>query len=151
MIRNWRDEITFYHPSATGDFNDLKLSEESLGTQLLFGILGVVLFALKNGSVLIVDELDSSLHPLIVKELVRLFKDKSINTKRAQLIFSLHDTSILEDELMRISEAVFVSNSLEEGTKLARLSEFEGVTNADNFRKLYTEGRLGAVPFIKNY
>ncbi len=150
VISRWEDQITVYHPDIDGTKVGLKLTEESQGTRLLFGILGAVLLVLKEGRVLFSDELDRSLHPFVLRALTRLFKDKSINTKNAQLVYSAHDTSIFEDELLRISEAALVTNTLKEGTTIKRLSDYEGISNADNFRKLYVDGRLGAVPATRN-
>lgn len=150
VVSRWEDRITVYHPGVDGSKVGLKFAEESQGTQLLFGILGVVLLVLKEGRVLFSDELDRSLHPFVLRALTRLFKDKSINTKNAQLIYSAHDTSIFEDELLRISEAALVTNTVEKGTTVKRLSDYDGISNADNFRKLYIDGRLGAVPATKN-
>ena len=137
VVSKWEDKITVYHPDTSGNKVGLKLVEESQGTQLLFGILGIILLILKEGRVLFLDELDRSLHPFVLRALTRLFKDKSINTKKAQLIYSAHDTSVFEDELLRISEAALVTNTLKEGTTIKRLSD-------------YIDGRLGAIPITKN-
>lgn len=149
-ISNWQDKITVYRSDTKGSEVEFKLNEESMGTRLLFGMLGVILLVLKEGRILFADELDRSLHPFILRELTRLFKDKSINVNNAQLIYSAHDTSILEDELLRISEAAFVTNTVIEGTKIKRLCDYNGISNADNFRKLYINCRLGAVPATTN-
>lgn len=146
-IINYLDEILFFHNGFAGEKIGLRFNEESKGTQVLFGMLGVIILALQEGRSLLVDELENSLHPCILREIVKLFKDKSINTKNAQLIYSTHDTSVLDDELLRISEAGFVRNSLENGTELFRISDFEDVSNADNFRKMYINGQFGGVPF----
>jgi AAA15 family ATPase/GTPase len=75
-----------------------------------------------------------------------MFKSKVYNQHNAQLIFSAHDTSVLEDELLRISEAAFVKKSVENGTTVCRLCDFDEVSNFDNFRKMYMNYQFGAVP-----
>lgn len=149
-VSNWFDDIIVYHKDMLGKDVPLHLFEESAGTQLLFGLIGTVLYVLKKGGTLLVDELEKSLHPFILGRIVRLFKDKSANKKNAQLIYSTHDTSVLEDELLRISEAAFITNFVTDGTKIKRLCDYNGITNSDNFRKLYVNGQLGSVPLTIN-
>jgi len=144
---NWLNSVDTYRKNIDGKETKFHISEESSGTQLLLGILGVILYVLKKGQILVIDELDRSLHPLLLKVIVRMFKSKAYNQHNAQLIFSAHDTSVLEDELLRISEVAFVQNTLTEGSTASRLCDFEEVSNYDNFRKMYMNYQFGAVPF----
>jgi len=139
--------IHSYHDDTHKKEVRFNFNEESAGTQIAFGVIGVMLSALENGNVVCIDELDRSLHSLVFKEIVRLFKDKRYNTKGAQLIFTAHNTDLLEAEILRVSEVGVVSKNLERGTILTRLSEFEGIRNVLNFRKKYLNGEFAGIPF----
>lgn len=141
------DDITSKHKDINNNLIDLKLSEESHGTQILFGLIGICLSSLDKGKILIIDELDKSLHPVLFKQLIRLFKDKRYNKNNAQLIFTTHTTDILDDDIIRVSEVGIISKTLKSGTTLKRLSDFEGIRNVNNFRKQYMEGRFSGIPF----
>jgi uncharacterized protein len=141
------DEIISKHKDINNNLVDFKLTEESLGTRILFGLIGVCLCVLDEGATLIIDELDRSLHPILFKQLVKLFKDKRYNRNNAQLIFTTHTTDILDDDLIRVSEVGIVSKTLQSGTTLKRLSDFKDIRNVNNFRKQYLEGRVSGIPF----
>ena len=158
IIRNTLDnenvtieKITSYHLRTDGNAEPFNFySEESQGTKLLAGILGIILDALKNGRRLFIDELDRSLHPLLLVQIVRMFKSKKLNTKSAQLVFTLHETTLLEDPLLRLSEVGILNNNLYTGTTLARLTDYhkvdKSVRNVLNFRKRYLEGIYAGIP-----
>jgi hypothetical protein len=126
------------------------INDESQGTHRLTGLIGVMLFALKGGHVLFVDELDCSLHSLLLRELLRLFKDKRYNTEGAQLVFSTHNTDILDDDILRVSEVAIIRKSLHTGSLIKRIVDFKAdgrdVRNVTNFRKQYLEGFYSGVP-----
>ncbi len=123
---------------------------ESAGTQRLAGLMGLVLHALNVGGLLIIDELECSLHPLLMREIVMLFKKRSRNPKGAQLVFSTHNTDILDDSVMRLSEVSLVRKTLANGTITRRLvdirNEGEDIRNVTNFRKQYLDGLYSGVP-----
>ena len=112
------DYIYSYHKDIDGNEIKFKFTEESEGTQIVAGLLGVFLSALDRGATLIIDELERSLHPLLLTEVVRLFKDKRYNTNNAQLIFTAHNTDILDADLLRVSEIGVVNKNTKEGTIL---------------------------------
>jgi uncharacterized protein len=85
------------HRSADGEIVSLPAEDESLGTRVWFGIVGPAIMALREGCVFLADELDASLHPLLVAHLVKLFQDEETNPKRAQLVFNSHDAWLLGD------------------------------------------------------
>jgi AAA15 family ATPase/GTPase len=136
-----------YHDDVDGKEVRFNFNEESDGTQTAFGVIGVILSALEKGSIVCIDELDRSLHSLVLREIVNLFKDKRYNTKCAQLIFTAHNTDLLDAEVLRISEVGIISKNLAQGTTLTRLSEFEGIRNVLNFRKKYLNGEFSGIPF----
>ncbi len=125
------------------------LMEESMGTQRLFAFGGIIIKALLEGRVLVVDELDSSLHPLLSKMLVKLFNDKASNPKGAQLIFNTHDTTLLDTEnLFRRDQIWLVEKDADGASHLYPLSDFKPRIG-EAIQKNYIQGRYGAVPMIQ--
>lgn len=119
---------------------------ESDGTRTWFELLGPVLTALRTGSVVIFDELDASLHPTLSAELLRIFSDTKTNPRGAQLVFTTHDTSLL-NHLNR--DEVWLTEKLADGTtRLGALAEFAGerVRKSQNLENAYLNGRFGALP-----
>src|SRR5262249_18065010 len=90
---------TLFHQGKNNNFVGLDLGEESHGTQRLFAYAGPMLDILRNGKILIVDELDASLHPKMVRFLISLIQNSDINKNNAQLIFTTHNTSLLDIDL----------------------------------------------------
>jgi len=140
-------EINSYHKDILGNEVQFNFRDESAGTQRVACLLGLVLAALRTGTVLVVDELGNSLHPLLLAEIVRMFKDKRYNTSNAQLIFTAHNTDIMEQDMMRISEIGFVNRTMKNGTTFSRVSDFKGIRNVTNFRKQYLEGIFSGIPY----
>ncbi|MHA1541232.1 MAG: AAA family ATPase [Alphaproteobacteria bacterium] len=141
-----QSSIDFYHENENKKEVLFKFHEESNGTRLLFGLAGAVIKALETGGVLLFDEMDNSIHPLVLKNIIRMFKDKEYNNKNAQLITTLHNTIMLEDKLYRVSEFAFVNKNLKNGTFVKRLSDLE-TRNDLNFRKNYLGGYFQGVPY----
>ncbi|TDV46846.1 AAA family ATPase [Actinophytocola oryzae] len=126
----------------------LDFSAESEGTRTWFDLIGPVLSALREGSLFLFDELDASLHPTLSMHLIRLFHDPATNPRGAQLIFTSHDTSLL-NHLNR--DEVWFTEKLEDGaTRLGALAEFAGerVRRSQNLEKAYLHGRFGALPDV---
>jgi hypothetical protein len=126
-----------------------ELGDESLGTQRLFALAGPVLDILKTGRILIVDELDSSLHPLLVRRLVGLFHNPRINTANAQLIFTTHDTTLLDPDLLRRDQIWFVEKNREQATTLYPFTDFSP-RKKEAWERGYLMGRYGALPFFRD-
>ncbi len=127
-------------------FYPLELSDESDGTRKVMSIAPAIESALNNGGVLLVDELEKGLHPLLVDYVVAKFQSKETNPKGAQLIFTTHDTELLNMELLRKDQIYFVDKNHEEGTsELYSISDF-GTRTAENIRKGYLLGKYGAIP-----
>lgn len=124
----------------------LPMMEESAGTRHYLYLLPVVLNALENGKVLLVDEIESHLHPLLIREITRLFNDLEINQKHAQLIFTTHDVLLLGIEDSRRDQIFLVEKSRsDETTDLFSLADFSPRKD-ENILKNYLIGRYGAVP-----
>ena len=127
----------------------LNLADESLGTVQMFKYTPILYYVFKEGKVLFVDEIDKSLHPLMVEYLVKMFLDKNINTSNAQLIANTHDTNLLNLEIFRRDDIWFTERNYESGkTEMYSLADFSP-RKSENIEKAYLLGRFGAIPFIK--
>lgn len=126
----------------------IDFEEESLGTKNIFLLIPFLKDTLEKGNMLIIDELDKSIHPLLVKYIVNLFNNKNINKKGAQLIFNTHDTNLLSLSLFRRDQIWFTEKNYKNGsTDLYPLDAFP-VRKGENIQKGYLNGRYGAIPFI---
>jgi len=142
----------FNMPNGTEEF---KLSkEESSGTAKFFALTGPILKALEDGEVLVVDELDSKIHPNLVCKLVELFNSKKTNPNNAQLIFNTHDTNLLGSGLFRRDQIWFTEKDRYGATALYSLASFktdEGGRKSDNFEENYISGRYGGIPILGDF
>lgn len=128
----------------------LSFEEESLGTQIIFSLIPFIAEAINSKKILIIDELDKSLHPLLVHYIVEMFNNKELNKNGAQLIFNTHDTNLLDLNILRREQIWFVERNNDNGEScLYSLGDFS-VRKKENVEKGYMLGRYGAVPFIKN-
>ena len=129
-------------------------SQESSGTNKVFNISGPIFDVLNDGGILVVDELDSSLHPLLTLAITKLFNSKEFNPHNAQLIFATHDTNLLFYGNYRRDQIYFVEKDKYGASEMYSLVEYkeEGKTirKDRSFEKDYIEGRYGAIPFIGN-
>ncbi len=129
-------------------------SQESSGTNKLFNISGPVFDVLQDGGILVVDELDASLHPLLTLAVTRLFHSTEFNPNNAQLIFATHDTNLLYYGRYRRDQIYFAEKNKYGASEIYSLVEYkeEGKTvrKDRSFEKDYIEGRYGAIPFIGN-
>lgn len=125
--------------------------EESLGTRKFFKMSAPILNTLQRGKILIIDELDASLHPMLTKHLIKLFSDKDINTKNAQLIFATHDTNLLKPQIFKRDQIWFTEKDKYGSTTLYSILEIKGVRANDDFEKQYIQGKYGAVPYLGKF
>jgi len=144
-----QNELRFHHVTDKGKAI-FDLQDESNGTRSLLFLAGPVLDILKKGLVLVVDELDTSLHPLLVHRLAQLFHDPVLNPNGAQLIFSTHDTSLLEADIFRRDQIWFVDKDGEQASSLFALVEFSPRKN-EALERGYLMGRYGALPFFRQW
>jgi hypothetical protein len=143
--------LFFMHPSSdNGEDVPLEFNEESAGTQKLFVLAGPWLDVLNNGFVLFVDELDTSLHPHLVRFLLNLFHNPETNRHNAQLVFTTHDTTVLDQTLMRRDQVWFVEKDAENATRLYPLSDYKP-RKGEALQKGYLYGRYGALPFAGEF
>lgn len=127
-------------------------SHESSGTNKIIDLSGPIFDTLKDGGILIIDELDAKLHPLLTISIIRLFQSEITNPKNAQLIFATHNTNILSLGRLRRDQIYFTEKDQLGITDLYSLVEYnmEGkrVRKDNSFEKDYIKGRYGAIPFI---
>lgn len=122
------------------------VKEESLGTQKYFALAGYVYDALKNGKLLVIDELDSKLHTLLASLIIRIFNSNIDNPHNAQLVFTTQNTNFLAEEILRRDQIYFlVKNNL--GSTQLRTLHSLGVRNDASFEKDYIKGEYEAVPY----
>jgi len=125
------------------------IDDESNGTRILVFLAGPILSILANGQTLVIDELDTSLHTLLVRELVRLFHRPEVNKKGAQLIFTTHDTSLLDaPDLFRRDQIWLFEKDIDQASSLVALAEFSPRKN-EALGKGYLIGRYGGIPFLR--
>lgn len=141
------DEVKFHHITEQGNAV-FDLMDESSGTRNLLFLAGPILDILNKGLTLVVDELDTSLHTLLVQALVRLFHRTEVNTGGAQLVFTTHDTSLLDAYgLFRRDQIWFVEKRPDQSSSLYPLLDFSPRKN-EALERGYLQGRYGALPLL---
>ena len=133
------------------DFDEM----ESEGTKKLFDLAGPIFDTIKCGAILIVDELDAKMHPLISQELVKLFNDPIRNPLGAQLIFTTHDTNLLSSKLLRRDQIWLTEKDIQERTDVYNIMQIilpDGTKprGDGNMERNYIRGRYGAIPYFQN-
>jgi AAA15 family ATPase/GTPase len=135
---------------------------ESKGTIKALHLSGPILWALKNGGVLVIDEIEAKMHPLITLDTINLFLNKDTNPNNAQLIFATHDTNLLTYSNLRRDQIYFTEKNKWESTEIFSLSDFVYIGDKINSKgekerpdtdkeKRYFEGRYGAIPFLGSF
>lgn len=134
---------------------ELSFTEESDGTRKLIAALPVILLALREGRLVIIDELDAKLHPKLLRYVILLFKNKDINRHGAQLLFTSHDMSTMKNTIFRRDEIWFAADNEAHESDVYSLHEIRGedgyrIKNTATYDKQYLEGRYGADPYLRN-
>lgn len=144
-----QNELRFHHVTERGKAV-FGLADESNGTRNLLFLTGPVLDILSKGLTLVIDEFDTSLHTLLVRQLVQLFHRPELNTGGAQLVFTTHDTSLLDaPDLFRRDQVWFVEKDRDQASTLYGLSDFSPRKN-EALERGYLMGRYGGVPFLSH-
>lgn len=125
-----------------------EMAEESAGTQLFFSLAGPLLDILERGRMLIVDELDSSLHPLLVQRIVDMFQSPETNPNGAQLVFTTHDVSLLDSRKMRRDQLWFAEKDSDQASHLFPLLDFSP-RKGEALERNYLGGRYGGIPILE--
>ncbi|EXB37909.1 AAA ATPase domain protein, partial [Acinetobacter baumannii 1461963] len=140
----------FVHYDSEGNKILIPLEEQSDGTQKLFEYAAPILDVLTNGYVFIIDELNKSLHPDLVRYIVKIF-NSTINTNHAQLIFTTHETSILRRDLLRRDQIWFCEKSNDKSTTVYPLTSFSPRKDREDIEESYLSGRYGGKPIVKPF
>jgi uncharacterized protein len=139
-------DVRLVHKGRRGNV-PLSLNDESAGTLVLLEFLGPVYDALSKGGLLVVDELNTSMHTLVSRKLVNLFGSQRSNTGAGQLLFATHDTNLLLDGVLRRDQVWFVEKTPEGVSRFYPLTDIR-TRQTDNIERGYLEGRFGAIPFL---
>ena len=147
-----RQKVMVRH-TVGGDTYELRLRDESAGTQKMLGLAGFLLQVLDEGTPLFVDELDAKLHPKLLRFVTLLFKDPEVNKRGAQLVFTSQDVSTMRNDVFRRDEIWFAAKDESEASQLwslADVHEANGNLVSKNaaFDKQYLAGRYGADPYL---
>jgi uncharacterized protein len=141
--------ITFGHRSEGGQTVYFDGRYESAGTQRLLGFIGPILDALEQGKLVVIDDVDSSLHPMVTRFIIGLFHDPNVSKNAAQLWITTHDTSLLDTDLMRRDQFWFVEKNPSQASILVPLTDFSPRKN-EALERGYLRGRYGGLPFISS-
>lgn len=144
--------------ARTSQFKSISMpfnSFESQGTQKFFNLIGLILWHLDNGGVLIADELDTKLHPLLTQRIVQLFNSSLTNPRNAQFVFATHDTNLLSAGLFRRDQIWFTEKDSLGATQLYALTDYKPggktVRNDEQLEKNYIAGKYGGIPYLGNF
>ncbi|MDO1563632.1 ATP/GTP-binding protein [Neisseria sp. MVDL20-010259] len=141
-------DLETIHQDNHGNPISFDFDDESDGTQKFFSFAGPILDVLENGYTLCIDELNVNMHPKLVQFLVELFHAPANNPKNAQLIFTTHETSILNQNVFRRDQIWFCERDNKQSSILYPLSDFSPKKGKENLEAGYLSGRYGALPFI---
>jgi len=125
--------------------------EESDGSKKFFALIGPVLDALKNGLVLIIDEIDARLHPNLCEVLISLFNSKDSNRNNAQILFSTHNTNIMNRKMFRRDQIYFIDKDKYGQSDLYSLYDYKKVRDDASYDKDYLLGKYGAIPYLSGF
>lgn len=150
------NENQFYlQREVLGQKFELNYEDESAGTKKLFTMIPFILLALQQGRLVIVDELDAKLHPKLLRYIISLFKNTKINKYGAQLLFTSHDLTTMNNKVFRRDEIWFAALNELKSSEIYSLYDFrtekeDHVNNTASYSKQYLEGRYGADPYLRN-
>lgn len=145
----------FTQRTINGEIFELPFSEESDGTKKMIVALPILMLALQQGRMVVVDELDAKLHPKLLRYIIMLFKNPDVNQHGAQLLFTSHDMSTMKNTVFRRDEIWFAAEDDDHQSKIYSLSDIRQedntrIKNTAAYDKQYLEGRYGADPYFSN-
>ena len=145
-------DLEFIYENDNGEKYNLSLSEQSSGTKKIISLFIPIYKLLLNGGILVIDELDETLHYKLVYDIIKMFNSIEHNKKNAQIIFSSHNLLLLDLSLFRRDQIWFVeNNNIFEGSSLYSLSDIKGVRKDDNILRDYLNGFFGGLPNIDQF
>ncbi len=138
-------EVFTYRNDETGAKTRLEFGDESSGTRALFKLIGSIMDSLDKGYTLVVDELNTHLHPLAFRHIIRMFCNSKTNPHNAQLIFTTHDPTVTEEDCVGRDQIWLVEKGDDFASRLVPFSDYR-TRDERPFRRGYLQGRYGAVP-----
>ena len=147
MIKSSKEANEIVAKLVYDKFETDLLTEESTGIKKLFEIICPIIEIINTGKILVFDEIENGLHEAVVYEIIKLFK-YARKDQFAQLIFSTHDTSLLDTDLFRRDQVWFTQLNKERATDLYSLVEIKNVRKSENLEKGYVSGKYGAIPML---
>ena len=151
VLKELQRHLVLHHRGADGEEYPLASSQQSQGTLTWLATVGPAIDALQLGQVLCVDELDASLHPTLTATLVDMFKDPDLNTRGAQIVFTTHDTALLDNspvQLLEAGEVWMTEKSPFGASELFSLADFPSNRKGTNKQRRYLAGAFGAIPRV---
>ena len=151
VLKELQRHLVLHHRGADGEEYPLASSQQSQGTLTWLATVGPAIDALQLGQVLCVDELDASLHPTLTATLVDMFKDPDLNTRGAQIVFTTHDTALLDNspvQLLEAGEVWMTEKSPFGASELFSLADFPSNRRGTNKQRRYLAGAFGAIPRV---
>ena len=151
VLKELQRHLVFRHRGANGEEYRLNIDQQSQGTLTWLATVGPAVDALRLGQVMCVDELDASLHPVLTATLVDMFKDPDLNTRGAQIVFTTHDTALLDNspvQLLEAGEVWMTEKSSFGASELFSLADFPSHRKGTNKQRRYLVGAFGAVPRV---
>jgi len=151
ILKNLAIRVEFIHQAEpTGKNIHFSHLEESDGTRRFFELAGPWLLAILEGMTLLVDEIEASLHPHLVQQLIKFIQNTEVSKSGAQLVFATHDTTLLDPELFRRDQIWFTEKDEHSSTRLSPLSDYKP-RKGEAMQKGYLAGRYGAIPIIEAF
>lgn len=148
-VHRYQEHVPYFsHVGPSGDVTRFRIDQESNGTRKLYGLLADLHTALRRGQFVQLDEFGESMHPVIAREILRLFGNPESNPKNAQLVVTTHDTSLLSARLFRRDQIWFAEKDASGATDLYSLQDIKDIDEGEAFEKDYLRGRYGAIPFL---
>jgi AAA15 family ATPase/GTPase len=144
----WVKQLIMYHKNNDKQNIVFKVNEESDGTVRLLDLLTAFYFVLNEPYTIFIDEIDRSIHPYLLKKLLEKFSEN--HETKGQLIFTTHESNLLDQNMLRQDEIWLVEKNTEGATKLYPMSDFD-IRHDLDIRKGYLNGRFGAIPFLGNF
>ena len=135
------------HKDMAGKEVEMSLRDESDGTRRLIEYMPLLYAIIQKDRVYLVDEIERSIHPIMIKDIVRKLSES--NTAKGQLIFTTHESGLLDQKIFRPDEIWFAQKDIEQATQLYPLSDFN-IHNTANIENGYLNGRYGGIPFLSN-
>lgn len=151
------DIITYHNKyddnkNVIGEAEFSLADQESQGTNKFFNIIGAIVEVLLNGEILVIDEFNTRLHPLLTRKIIEIFNSKKGNPNNAQLIFTTHDTNLLDREIFRRDQIYFAEKDQYGESHLYSLIEYKSKPRNDEaYEKNYIAGKYGGIPFIGDF